>query len=288
MRALRIRRWIVRANVVLLAGVVCVGVVCVRGAQDLVGSAGTWEFSDGLLSARAPSAGTPGVDLDELLAMMASFMGRPPGTDWVARPTDLPPVDDAPLPLALFGLGMHMQNPSGPDLVLIRSKDPARPVRYLLKEGEITEGLRIEAIEDRVEGLRITIARGHERLVLERRRAVLGLEGPIRQSSVPVSPGVASKGDAARGAGDPGVRCVPYYDAQGRPAGLRVMGVDPHGPLAAAGLRAGDAILAVDGDALSDARDLVRRWRTQGAPHELVLQSTEAAELATRRVVLSP
>lgn len=58
-------------------------------------------------------------------------------------------------------------------------------------------------------------------------------------------------------------------------AGLLVTGVDPNGPAAGAGIRAGDVIQQVDGKALSSTEDLRRALSDGGRPALVLVRRGE-------------
>ncbi len=254
-----VRRWLWRLNgALLLAVLVAWGGVLAGVTRENSRSPPTISPQD--LPARAGPTRSGPVAWDEIV--------RECGPWW---PCDLPNRDHrvpgpnivvgnaTRLPLAAFRVTAWWRDPTGPDAIVLASKDPARPETYVVSEGQADRGVVIRRIEERDrEGL-ITLARGEETFTfvvpldhpIDRR--VRGV-GPLRRGgTAPEAVEDAGRAEVASGtsaAGD--VKLVPFYGAEGRVTGVRVTGVRGESQIAQLGLKPGDVIERIGDHAVSD------------------------------------
>ena len=228
----------------------------------------------------------PDVTFAEMVALVRPFHGWGPtaraSTTAVAEPTD------GRLPLRALEVALWVHDPTGPDLILLNSKDPAKSEMYLPLEGQPDGDVAIERIERFGRRALITITRGEERCtfpVLDPRIPTAATERIVRitpqRAQHETSDRLAHAFEEPRRVD---VKVLPFFGADGSIAGARVTGVRPGSDLARAGLRAGDVIVGID-----DEKDLsVARCRRllggEAGGGTLVIQ--RVGEEKVRRIVL--
>lgn len=227
----------------------------------------------------------------EWVELVRRFHGTPPTPISPRRPVDVDPSHAAgPLPLPMYRIAVLLRSRSGPSTVCIVSKDSRRPSRLELLEGRRTEGVEIGWIRDAGESVEVELRRGAERFVLvhgeraARPERIVAVAPCVRDATSPSHSDSASS--APRGDSDPGLRLVPWLGPDGRPAGVRVTGMAPDSTFARAGIRVGDAILALDEQQPTQPSDVIRRWRDGWRPASVVVCSTTSDTAAPKRISL--
>ena len=105
----------------------------------------------------------------EITAQAQPWLGRPPVAGSTKPPPRAPAVTPGRLPLASFEVTCHIQDASGPDLVFLKSKDPAHPETYMPEEGAPDGDVAIERIAYEPRVTKITVRRGRRALHLRLR-----------------------------------------------------------------------------------------------------------------------
>jgi hypothetical protein len=185
---------------------------------------------------------------EEIVALSRPWIGPPRSARGQAPATPPTEVHDGRLPLAALEVVCHVADPSEPDVVLLKSKDPAHPETYVLQEGKPDGGIAIERIVREAGAVKITVRRDEETFTYELPRALdFDPRGICRVVPRPQSQGEgqgrssATPSDSTSDAtARTDVKLVPFYGSRGQLLGGRVTGVRPGSRLAQAGLRRGD------------------------------------------------
>ncbi len=236
-----------------------------------------------------PSQPEPSIDLDAFLEDLDAFHGPSRRDEEGAPgPAVAATTDRGPVPLTLYRIATAIQAPGRPALVQIVSKDPARAESHTLVEGREVDGILLERFARSPAATVAFVTRGTERAQLVLQGADPQLDRILRLvPQAPAAPSVAGVRGASPGRGDgPGLRTVPFRDERGVVIGLRVTGIDPEGPWARSGLRAGEAIVGIDGVAVTDAGTLVRDGRAGRLARELLVRDALDAHATPRTVRL--
>jgi hypothetical protein len=278
--------WIGRTNLVLVGGVLAVG------ASLLVGGLTSPPHVLGIpllpLDASEPvpmRSGVPETRLEPFLKVLRRFHGQA-APERAARPT--PPAEDSADGFALTTLAISaiIRSPNGKDLVLFRSKDPAHPISCQLCEGEEQHGIALVSLryEGRVAHAKVRrgSCEGVLTFSLDRDLAI----SLIREVRAPESPAaLVASGSPRRRWDAASIKCVPFFDDEGRRIGLRVTGVDPASGLREAGLSAGVVITALDGKS-APSRELLAVGLS-GPRNSLQLMVRGATDSASRSLVVA-
>lgn len=244
-----IRCWLWRTNGVLAVAVIAVWAIALHDDADLHRA-----FE---LPARkagpVPEPLGPDVTFAEMVALVRPFHGWGPRAE-TRRPAAVEPTDGR-LPLRALEVALWLHDPTGPDLILLNSKDPAQSEAYLPLEGQPDGEVAIERIERCGRRALVTITRGEERCtfpVLDPRIPTPATERIVRitpHGQGASSERVASVFEEPRRVD---VKVLPFFGPDGLVQGARVTGVRPGSDLARAGLRAGDVIVGIDDETASN------------------------------------
>lgn len=239
----RLRTWIWRANAVLAVLLVVVWAHAVTGPAD----APTFKVPE-------PRQHEDEVGLEASVSFTDLVAHARPFHGWGERavvekpaPIEPPPGE---LPLAALACRGWIRCKDGPDSVILKSKDPARPALYLPVEGRPDRGIAILRIEPVGELAKVTVRRGGETFTYTLRRARGAGDARVRirrgaAASLAAERGGASAPQTAEGRAS--IKLLPYYDAdEGHLCGARVTGVRPGSRLEKLGLRAGDVVVGLD------------------------------------------
>ena len=257
-----LRRWLWRVNGVLALGAIAVWVLALT---DDPGSRPVPQLPEPREVVSAAPLG-PDISWDEMVALVRPFHGRGEGNVHEQPVAKAPP--DGRLPLAAYELRMWIQDPGGPDSIVLNSKDPAHSDLLLPKEGRPDQGVGIESIERRHGRAFITVSRGEERFTYP----VVDLSAPTAADEriVRVTPRPATDVHGERLAAAsaiPGridVKVLPFFGTDGQVAGARVTGVRAGSAFARAGLRAGDVIVSVDDASFASVDGCRARLTSEG------------------------
>jgi len=237
----RLRTWIWRANGLLAVLLLAVG---------------AWAFSEPKAStafeipeARQVDGPEPlraSVDFQEMVALARRFHGWGDRKQ-VTRPEPVEPPSGR-LPLRALACRGWISWPEGPDLVVLMSKDPARPETYMPTEDQPDQGVEIERIEPIGGGLaRISVRRGDETWVFTMKESRSAGDGRVRITKR-ASGSVAGEATGT-GPADPetraSVKLLPFYDDRGAFLGARVTGIRPGSDIADLGLEPGDIVVGL-------------------------------------------
>jgi hypothetical protein len=270
-----VRQWIARANVLLAGGVLALGASLLwahGGLSSRTSTSPTELFLPlDLLEGGSPRTG-PGFQLNAFLDDLARLHGRPPCVR-PERPEAAPQgkaEDPALTTLAIAGI---LRSANGPDLVLIRSKDPANPLSCQLCEGEEEHGVRLVRLRYEGAVARVLVRRGDREHVLSFQMG----EGTETSLIRDVRPEVARNRVVAdvetnRSFDSGSIKSVPFFDEAGRRVGVRVTGIDPSSRWRASGLSPGDVITALDGRAVSNAEALAHAIRAARGSLEVTVR----------------
>jgi hypothetical protein len=223
------------------------------------------------------------VSWSEVVALCRRFHGW--GEERVAtQPACTPATDPLPTGLALraFRVTCWIRDEQGPDLVVLRSRDPAHPEAYFPTEVQPDRGMAILAIREEPERAWIEIGRDSERCTFEvRRSGMRGGVGAGHGHARPAGPGVSSPRAPRSQATCVDAKLVPFFGRGGVLGGVRVTGVRPGSVLAEAGLRPGDVVQQVDGKPVASLEGVRRQLCASRLPGTLgVHRGAARVELA--------
>ncbi len=277
-----LRRWLWRANGVLAVGVLAVWAVALLDLPEQRPLRKLPESREVV----APHPLGPDVPWAEVVSLGRAFHGWGDGQAAPLRVEEKP--RDGRLPLAAYKLMMWAHDPGGPDTILLKSKDPAHLELFLPQEGRPDRGVAIEEIERRGRCVFITVMRGDEQFTYEVvDRDVLT---QVERRFVRITPRRSPAEERTRLASNAlladrvDVKVLPFFGRDGQVAGARVTGVRPGSSFARAGLRAGDVIVGIEGEAWSSVdRCRARLSNENGAPS---LRIRGDADVKLRRVVI--
>ncbi|GJD50086.1 Putative serine protease HtrA [Methylobacterium crusticola] len=213
----------------------------------------------------------------------ATLVGRDPSTDVALLRIDddaLPAAALAPEPVAAGSLALALGSQDGAPLAALGLVALAGPAWRSMRGGEIDARIELDlALRRRAEGGLALDAAGQAlgMTVFGPRRRVLVIPGA---TVARVAEKLLAHGRIPRGYLGLGLQPVRRDDGG---AGLMVMSVEPGGPGAAAGLRQGDVVAAIDGEPVAGLQALQRALGpgSVGTPVRLTLRRAgEAVEAA--------
>jgi hypothetical protein len=205
-----------------------------------------------------------------------AYSARIHGEERERPPPVLESVAPTLLPLGAYRATLWVRDPTGPDHVTLKSKDPAQPDSYLLVEGETRRGLLLAGVEEMGDEVRFFVHRGAEQHVFELRARGASDRGPIHDLPARAAP--SSRGAEHLAA----IRVVPFQGPSSR--ALRVTGVRKGSPFHAAGIRAGDVLVAAGEVPLRTVGDL-REVMADGSGHATIsLQASDGTSPRSVRV----
>ena len=251
----RTRVWLWRADGLLVLLALTVWGWALLGQHDTPAVA----LPDRSTSVEAEDQPLASVSFTELVALARPFHG------WGERQEIQHPepvaAPDGVLPLAALSCRAWIRYPGRPDLIVLKSKDPAHPEFYLPRIGRPDGGIAIEKIEPVGQMAHVSVRRGEETFTYRLRLQVRTMPGRVRIQPVRSTPvGGASDVRLAEAAahGPVPVKLVPFFDSKGALLGARVTGVRPGSWLESAGLHAGDVVVGIGRDRVASV-DSVRK-----------------------------